>query len=63
MGKQKKSRMGRPPFPKGEAKSVQLVFRVRPVLYRKLRAAARRQGKPLAAWIRETLDRCVGGGE
>ena len=51
----KPSRMGRPPFPKGKAKSTQLVFRVEPALHKKILKAAKQEGKPLAVWVRDTL--------
>ena len=47
--------MGRPCFPAGKAKSEQLVVRVEPALAEKMREAAKREDKPLAAWIRDTL--------
>ncbi|MCL5280494.1 MAG: hypothetical protein M1376_11370 [Planctomycetes bacterium] len=56
MSKQKKSRMGRPCFPAGKAKSIQFAVRVEPALYDKMRAAARREGKGLATWARDTLE-------
>lgn len=55
MGKRKTTGPGRPPFPKGKAKSTQLVFRVEPALHKKILKAAKRDGKPLAAWVRDTL--------
>ena len=49
------SRMGRPPLPKGVGKTEQVVFRVEPSLCEEMRAAAKREGKGLATWIRETV--------
>jgi predicted HicB family RNase H-like nuclease len=51
-----KSRMGRPPFPAGQAKSRKVFFRAEPGLYEKLAAAAERQGKPVSTWIHDTLE-------
>jgi predicted HicB family RNase H-like nuclease len=59
MSKQK-TRMGRPRFPKGKAKSAQHLIRFEPALYEKMQAAARREGKPLATWIRDTLKTVLG---
>lgn len=55
MSKSKPSRMGRPPLPKGKAKSTQLLFRVQPALHKKILKTAKREGKPLATWVRDTL--------
>jgi len=56
-----KSRMGRPPFPVGQAKSRKVFFRAEPVLYEKMTVAAKRDGKPVATWIHDTLKALVGG--
>lgn len=61
MDKMKPCRMGRPPLPKGQRKSVQLVFRVDPALHKRILKAAKREGKPLAAWVRATLTESVRG--
>ncbi len=55
MTKRKSSRMGRPPFPRGKAKSTQLVFRVEPALHKEILKAAKRERKTLAGWVRDTL--------
>jgi predicted HicB family RNase H-like nuclease len=50
-----KARMGRPPLPEGKARTVQIIFRAEPSLYESIAAAARREGKPVATWIRDVL--------
>ena len=55
MSKRKRKGPGRPFLPEGKAKSVQLVFRVEPALHKKIQKAAKREAKPLAAWVRDTL--------
>ncbi len=52
----RKTKMGRPPLPEGKARSVQIIFRAEPGLYEKIAAAAKQAGKPMATWIRDTLD-------
>jgi predicted HicB family RNase H-like nuclease len=60
MGKKKTSKMGRPRFPAGKAKSIQIAVRIEPVLYEKMQAAARREGKGVATWLRDTVARLLG---
>jgi len=48
--------MGRPRLPAGVARSVKIIFRVEPGLHERIVAAADRAGKPMATWIRDTLD-------
>ncbi len=55
MSRKKATKMGRPCFPAGKAKSEQIVIRVEPALYKNMVKASKRAGKPLATWIRETL--------
>lgn len=54
------AKMGRPAFPKGKAKSVQFAVRVEPSLHEKLKAAAGRDGKGVATWVRDTVARLLG---
>jgi predicted HicB family RNase H-like nuclease len=61
MSKKEPTRMGRPPFPEGKAKSEQIVFRAEPGLCEQIRAAAKREGKGLATWIRDTLAQLLKG--
>ncbi len=63
MGKQAKTKMGRPPLPKGKVKDTQLVFRVDPSLRRKIVRAAKRAHKPMATWIRDMLTELLSGGK
>lgn len=55
MGKRKKTRMGRPPFPKGQAKNKVVLVRLTPALHKTMSQAANREGKHLATWMRDTL--------
>lgn len=55
MSKRNTKGRGRPFLPKDKARSVQLVFRVEPALHKKILKAAKREGKPLATWVRDTL--------
>jgi predicted HicB family RNase H-like nuclease len=55
MSKQKTSRMGRPRFPAGKAKTKPVLVRLTPAWHKVITEAARREGKPLATWIRDTL--------
>ncbi len=56
MSKQKRTGPGRPCLSKAKKKSVQIVFRVKPALHRKILKAAKNQGKPMAKWVRDTLE-------
>jgi len=51
----RKSRMGRPPLAKDEAKTRKVFFRVEPPFYVKIEAAASAAGKPVSTWIRDTV--------
>ncbi|UCD49799.1 MAG: toxin-antitoxin system HicB family antitoxin [Phycisphaerales bacterium] len=55
--------MGRPPFPAGKAKSKEVMVRFTPAMHRAMVKAAKRQGKPLTAWIREAVARALTGGD
>lgn len=59
--KRQKSKMGRPPLPAGQARSVRVFFRTEPALYEKLAATAKREGKPVATWIHDTLAQLLKG--
>jgi predicted HicB family RNase H-like nuclease len=54
--KRRKSKMGRPPLPAGQARSVKVFFRAEPALYEKLAAAAKGEGKAVGTWIHDTLE-------
>ena len=51
----KKTTVGRPKLPKGEAKSLMLRARVSPEEFHAVERAAKDAGKPLAEWIRKRL--------
>ena len=53
MSKQKTTRMGRPRFPAGKAKTKCVLVRLTPALHRAMSAAAKREGQALATWIRD----------
>jgi hypothetical protein len=56
MGKRKKTtRMGRPPFPEGKAKTRAVLVRLTPAEHKAMSKAAKRVGKHLATWMRDTL--------
>jgi predicted HicB family RNase H-like nuclease len=56
MGKAKrKTRMGRPPFPKGQVQDKLVVIRLTPAFHRALCAAAKKAGKCLTHFIRDAL--------
>jgi predicted HicB family RNase H-like nuclease len=55
MSKPKTSRMGRPPLPKGAKKDRCVLVRLTPALHAAMTRAAKRGGKPLATWMRDTL--------
>lgn len=58
--REKKPRpVGRPSFPKGQAKSVVLQSRVQESEKKRYAKAAEAAGKDLSTWVRETLNRCV----
>jgi predicted HicB family RNase H-like nuclease len=61
MAKQKTSRMGRPRFPAGKAKTKPVFVRLTPALYEAWSEAAKREGKPLATWMRDTLAQLLKG--
>jgi len=57
--KEKKTKVGRPKMPKGEAKAIVLQSRVQPAEKQKYQKAAQAEGKDLSTWVRETLNRAV----
>lgn len=48
--------MGRPRLPAGEARSMKIIFRVEPDLHKRIVGAAKEAGRPMATWIRDTLE-------
>jgi len=58
----KKKRMGRPPLPKSQLKSMRMSFRVTPALRKALLDAAKREGVPVGRYITDTLKTRLTGG-
>ena len=54
--REKKPKVGRPKFAKGEAKEIVLQSRVQPSEKATYQKAAKAQGKDLSTWIRDTLN-------
>ncbi len=61
--KSKKSRMGRPPLPEAERKSMYIVLRVTPAFNRALLKAAKREHKSLTEYLNKVLEASLKGGE
>jgi predicted HicB family RNase H-like nuclease len=59
----RKRRMGRPPIPKAQRKSVRLSFRVTASLHKAVVEAAKREGKSVGRFITDTLVNAVKGGK
>ncbi len=59
MRKKKPRPVGRPSYPKGQAKSIVLQARVQESEKKRYLRAAEAQGKDLSTWVRETLNKCV----
>lgn len=56
MGKvKKKTRMGRPPLPKGQVQDKLVVIRLTPAFHRTVCRAAKKAGKCLTHFVRDTL--------
>jgi predicted HicB family RNase H-like nuclease len=56
---QKKLKVGRPKFAKGEAREIVLQSRVQPSEKAAYQRAAKLEGKDLSTWVRETLNRSI----
>lgn len=54
--RKQRAQVGRPRLPADEVRSVKILFRVEPGLHERIVEAADRAGKPMATWIRETLE-------
>lgn len=54
--KPKRRKVGRPPLPKGQAKSRILPVRYTEEAIRAMESAAKAKGQTLSEWIRSTLD-------
>ena len=59
MREKKKRPVGRPSFPRGQAKNEMLKMRVQEIEKKRYLKAAEAQGKDLSTWVRETLNRCT----
>ncbi len=55
MGKQEKTKMGRPKFPPGKARSKAVLLRLTPAMYNKIIKAAKGEGKVATDWLRDRL--------
>jgi predicted HicB family RNase H-like nuclease len=56
---EKKKRVGRPKFARGEAKEIVLQSRVQPSEKLAYQKAAQSQGLDLSTWVRRTLNKSV----
>ena len=59
----RRKKMGRPPIPKNERKSVRLSFRMTAALHRAVSRAAKQQGKSVGGYINDIVENAVKGGE
>jgi predicted HicB family RNase H-like nuclease len=59
----RKKRMGRPPIPKHQRKSVRLSFRVTAALHKTVVEAAKRKGKSVGTYIADALAKMAEGGK
>jgi predicted HicB family RNase H-like nuclease len=57
--REKKPKVGRPKFAKGEAKDIVLQSRVQPSEKAAYQKAAKSEGKDLSSWVRETLNKSI----
>lgn len=57
--REKKSKVGRPPLPKGEAREPIIQFRVQVSEKTAYQEAAKAEDKDLSTWIRETLNKSI----
>ena len=57
--REKKPKVGRPKFAKGEAREVVLQSRVQASEKAAYQKAAKSEGKDLSAWVRETLNAAI----
>lgn len=59
----KRKKMGRPPLPKSQRKSVRLSFRMTDALHSTVSRVAKSQGKSVSAYILDIVEDAVEGGE
>lgn len=57
--REKKTKVGRPKMPKGEAKAIVLQSRVQLSEKSAYQKAAKAEGKDLSTWVRETLNKSI----
>lgn len=55
----KKPKVGRPKFAKGEAREPIIQFRVQPSEKAAYQKAAKSEGKDVSTWVRETLNAAI----
>lgn len=56
---EKAKKVGRPKFPKGQAKAIVLQSRVQEAEKKAYERAAKSEGKDLSTWVRETLNAAI----
>jgi predicted HicB family RNase H-like nuclease len=59
----RKKRMGRPPLPKAQRRSVKVSFRATAALHSAVVEAAKREGKSVGKYITDALAQAVKGGK
>lgn len=59
----RKVRMGRPPIPAAQRKSVKLSLRVTAALHKAIGQAAKAQRKSIGSYVSDTLEAAVKGGK
>jgi predicted HicB family RNase H-like nuclease len=59
--RKKKTRMGRPCFPAGKAKTKPVLIRLTPAMHKMMSEAAKRAGKPLTTWLRDSAAQLLKG--
>lgn len=57
--REKKPKVGRPKFEKGQAREPIMQFRVQPSEKAAYQKAAKSEGKDLSTWVREALNRAI----
>jgi len=61
--KLKKSKMGRPPIPKAQRRSVKLSLRITAALHKAVGKAADAQGKTIGSYVNDVLTAAIRGDE
>lgn len=55
----KPTKMGRPPFPEAKRRTKCVLVRLTPAMHKTLSKAAKREGLPLATWMREQAVKAI----